>query len=55
MLEELYMNNNTKFSYFPSTAGHLRRLKELSLAKCQALKQFPVNGMYYYIIFFFLY
>jgi Leucine-rich repeat (LRR) protein len=57
-LEELYMSNNAKFSYFPSTAGHLRfaclyirfclklislvrRLKELSLSRCPALKQFP--------------
>jgi Leucine-rich repeat (LRR) protein len=23
-LEELYLSNNAKFSYFPSTAGHLR-------------------------------
>jgi len=26
-LEELYINNNAKFSYFPGSAGHLRRLK----------------------------
>lgn len=43
-LEELYLANNAKFSYFPSSAGHLRRLKELSLAKCPALKQFPTTG-----------
>lgn len=23
-LEELYVNNNAKFSYFPQTCGHLR-------------------------------
>jgi Leucine-rich repeat (LRR) protein len=40
-LEELYLNNNAKFSYFPGSAGHLRRLKELSLAKCPALKALP--------------
>ena len=40
-LEELYLSNNAKFSYFPGSAGHLRRLKELSLAKCPALKQLP--------------
>mmetsp|Transcript_27625 Transcript_27625/g.46358 ORF Transcript_27625/g.46358 Transcript_27625/m.46358 type:complete len:426 (+) Transcript_27625:116-1393(+) len=42
-LEELYVNNNAKFSYFPGTAGHLRKLKELSLAKCPALKSLPVT------------
>lgn len=40
-LEELYVSNNAKFSYFPSSAGHLRRLKELSLSRCPALKQMP--------------
>mmetsp|Transcript_16596 Transcript_16596/g.33667 ORF Transcript_16596/g.33667 Transcript_16596/m.33667 type:complete len:427 (+) Transcript_16596:20-1300(+) len=40
-LEELYLSNNAKFSYFPGGAGHLRKLKELSLAKCPALKQMP--------------
>jgi Leucine-rich repeat (LRR) protein len=43
-LEELYMSNNAKLNYFPSAAGHLRRLKELSLSKCPALKQFPQTG-----------
>jgi Leucine-rich repeat (LRR) protein len=43
-LEELYVNNNAKFNYFPSSAGHLRRLKELALSKCPALKQFPQTG-----------
>ncbi len=43
-LEELYLSNNAKFSYFPGTAGHLRRLKELSLSKCPALKQLPNTG-----------
>jgi len=42
-LEELYINNNAKFSYFPGAAGHLRRLRELSLAKCPALKQLPAT------------
>jgi len=40
-LEELYVNNNAKFSYFPGSGGHLRNLKELSMAKCPALKQLP--------------
>ena len=44
-LEELYVANNPKFSYFPSSAGHLRRLKELSLARCPALKQLPNTAM----------
>lgn len=43
-LEELYLSNNPKFSYFPSSAGHLRRLKELSLSRCPALKQLPNTG-----------
>jgi Leucine-rich repeat (LRR) protein len=43
-LEELYLSNNAKFSYFPGAAGHLRRLKELSLSKCPALKQLPNTG-----------
>lgn len=40
-LEELYVSNNAKFSSFPSTAGHLGRLRELALSKCPALKQLP--------------
>lgn len=40
-LEELYVSNNAKFSYFPGSAGHLRMLKELSLSKCPALKMLP--------------
>lgn len=50
-LEELYIANNAKFSYFPSSAGHLRRLKELSLAKCPALKQFPTTGKTVFVLF----
>lgn len=48
-LEELYVNNNAKFNYFPSSAGHLRRLKELALSKCPALKQFPQTGNDFHI------
>lgn len=44
-LEELYINNNAKFNSFPSSAGHLRLLKELSLSKCPALKQLPNTVM----------
>lgn len=44
LLEELYLNNNAKFSHFPSTAGHLRNLQELAMRKCPALKALPVSA-----------
>jgi len=44
LLKELYLNNNAKFSHFPSTAGHLRNLQELAMRKCPALKALPVSA-----------
>jgi len=44
-LRELYINNNAKFAMLPGTAGHLRKLQELSMRKCPALKQLPVTGI----------
>jgi Leucine-rich repeat (LRR) protein len=43
-LQELYLNNNAKFSHFPSTAGHLRNLQELAMRKCPALKALPASA-----------
>jgi Leucine-rich repeat (LRR) protein len=40
-IQELYLGNNAKFSYFPVSAGHMQKLKELSMYKCPALKQLP--------------
>merc|ERR1712139_763132 len=40
-LEELYMNNNTKFSKMPESMGHLKMLRELSARSCKALKALP--------------
>jgi hypothetical protein len=40
-LEELYINNCAKFSSFPAAAVHLKRLQELSMKKCPALKALP--------------
>lgn len=44
-LVELYLSNNAKLSFFPSSAGHLRRLQELKLYKCPALKQLPTTAL----------
>ena len=40
-LQELYLNNNAKFSRLPATTGHLQMLRELSIRKCPALKDLP--------------
>lgn len=44
LLKELYLNNNAKFSHFPSAAGHLRNLQELAMRKCPALKALPTSA-----------
>jgi len=44
-LVELYLSNNAKLSYIPSSAGHLRSLQELKLYKCPALKQLPTTAL----------
>ena len=43
-LVELYLNNNGKFSSFPSSCGQLRALKELQAKKCPALKSLPSSA-----------
>ena len=37
-LKELYLSNNAKLSYIPPSAGHLKKLQELKLYKCPAMK-----------------
>ena len=43
-LRELYLSNNAKLISLPNSAGHLRRLQELVMRKCPALKQLPSTG-----------
>ncbi len=42
-LKELYLSNNAKLSYFPPSAGHLKKLEELKFYKCPAMKQVPTT------------
>lgn len=44
-LSELYINNCSRFTHMPNSAGSLVHLRELQARKCQALKSLPSSAV----------